>query len=33
LVWKAGMPNWVAAEAVDELKPLFGAVPPALPLK
>jgi hypothetical protein len=33
LVWKAGMPNWLAAEAVDELKPLFGAVPPALPTK
>ena len=33
LVWKAGMPSWIAAESVDELKPLFGAVPPALPMK
>jgi membrane protease subunit (stomatin/prohibitin family) len=33
LVWKAGMPNWLAAEAVEELKPLFGAVPLALPTK
>ncbi len=33
LVWKAGMPSWVAAESVDELKPLFGAAPPALPTK
>jgi membrane protease subunit (stomatin/prohibitin family) len=31
LVWKPGMAQWVAAETVDELKPLFAAVPPPLP--
>jgi membrane protease subunit (stomatin/prohibitin family) len=31
LVWKAGMPNWTAAEGVDELRPLFANVPPPLP--
>lgn len=28
LVWKAGMPQWVKAEMIEELKPLLGAVPP-----
>ena len=31
LVWKQGMANWVAAETVPELQPLFAAVPPPLP--
>jgi membrane protease subunit (stomatin/prohibitin family) len=31
LVWKPGMSQWVTAETVDELKPLFAAVPPPLP--
>ena len=31
LVWKSGMSGWVAAETVDELKPLFADVPPPLP--
>ena len=31
LVWKAGMSGWAAADTVDELKPLFGEVPPPLP--
>jgi hypothetical protein len=31
LVWRQGMANWTAAEQVDELKGLFGAVPPPLP--
>lgn len=31
LVWKAGMPNWVAADTVPELQPLFADVPPPLP--
>jgi len=31
LVWKPGMAQWAAAETVDELKPLFAAVPPPLP--
>ncbi len=31
LVWKAGMPNWAAAESVEELIAFFSAVPPALP--
>ncbi|MFL5341829.1 MAG: SPFH domain-containing protein [Gemmataceae bacterium] len=31
LVWRQGMANWVAAETVVELQPLFAAVPPALP--
>src|SRR5262245_23551654 len=31
LVWKQGMPAWVAAESVAELKELFAAVPPPLP--
>ena len=31
LVWKTGMPNWAAAEGVDELRPLFATVPPPLP--
>ena len=33
LVWKAGMQNWAAAESVEELKPLFSVIPPALPTK
>lgn len=31
LVWKAGMPNWVKAETVDELKPVFVEIPPVIP--
>jgi membrane protease subunit (stomatin/prohibitin family) len=31
LVWKQGMPSWVAAETVPDLQPLFAAVPPPLP--
>lgn len=31
LVWKAGMANWAKAGAIDELKSLFGAVPPIPP--
>jgi membrane protease subunit (stomatin/prohibitin family) len=31
LVWKQGMPAWVAAESVSELKDLFANVPPPLP--
>lgn len=31
LVWKAGMAQWVKAETVDELKKIFGQVPPAIP--
>ena len=31
LVWKAGMPNWVAAESVPELLALFAELPPPLP--
>jgi len=31
LVWKQGMPNWVAAGQVPELANLFGAAPPPLP--
>ena len=31
LLWKAGMPNWMAAEAVIDVAPLFAAVPPPLP--
>ncbi len=31
LVWKQGMANWVAAETVPELQPLFANVPPPLP--
>lgn len=33
LVWKQGMENWVAAETVQELQPVFGsAVPPVPPV-
>ena len=28
LVWKQGMGNWVQAETVQELQPVFGSVPP-----
>jgi membrane protease subunit (stomatin/prohibitin family) len=31
LVWKPGMANWTAAEAVPELAAVFAAVPPPLP--
>jgi len=31
LVWRQGMANWVAAETVPDLQPLFAAVPPPLP--
>ena len=31
LVWKSGMANWVAAETVAELQPLFAFLPPPLP--
>jgi membrane protease subunit (stomatin/prohibitin family) len=31
LVWKQGMANWIAAEAVAELQPLLIAGPPPLP--
>lgn len=31
LAWKEGMPSWLAAEQVDELKALFSAVPPPIP--
>ena len=30
LVWTAGMPGWAAANSVQELSQLFGAVPPPL---
>ena len=30
LVWTAGMPTWAAANSVQELSQLFGAVPPPL---
>jgi membrane protease subunit (stomatin/prohibitin family) len=31
LVWKQGLGNWVTAETVPELQPLFAAAPPPLP--
>ena len=31
LVWKAGMPTWVCADSVDELKGLFGNAMPPIP--
>ncbi len=31
LVWKSGMANWVAADSVAELQPLFAHLPPPLP--
>jgi membrane protease subunit (stomatin/prohibitin family) len=31
LVWKQGMPSWVAAENVPDLQKLFESVPPPLP--
>ena len=31
LVWRAGMPDWVAASAVPELAPGDDTKPPALP--
>jgi len=33
LVWKQGMPQWIAASQVSELGNLFGAMPPPLPPK
>ena len=30
LVWKAGMPNWLAAETQVELQGLFNNVPPPI---
>lgn len=33
LVWKSGMPAWVAADTVPELQALFADVPPPLPGK
>jgi len=32
LVWKQGMENWVQAETVQELQPVFGSVPPVPPV-
>jgi len=32
LVWSQGMSGWTAAETVAELAPLFGAVPPPIPV-
>ena len=31
LVWKAGMASWVAAETVDDLKPVLANVMPPIP--
>jgi membrane protease subunit (stomatin/prohibitin family) len=31
LVWKQGMANWLPAESVPELQPLFAVMPPPLP--
>ena len=31
LVWKEGMANWLAAGEVQELKNIFGSIPPPLP--
>lgn len=33
LVWKPGMSEWVKAESVDELKPMFAVMPPIPPIK
>ena len=33
LVWKAGMSAWAKAGEVEELKPIFSDVPPAIPTK
>jgi len=33
LVWKVGMPAWIAAREVPELAAIFGAIPPPLPPK
>lgn len=33
LVWKQGMPEWVIAETVQDLKALFDTVPPIPPIK
>jgi hypothetical protein len=31
LVWKAGMAQWVKAQDVPELAPLFASMPPPIP--
>ena len=31
LVWKSGMPGWVAADTIPELASMFAAAPPPLP--
>ncbi len=31
LVWKPGISEWVKAEAIDELKPIFAVIPPIPP--
>jgi len=31
LVWRQGMPNWIAAGDVTELKDLFSSIPPPIP--
>jgi membrane protease subunit (stomatin/prohibitin family) len=31
LVWKTGLPGWVAADTLPEMQPLLAAVPPPLP--
>lgn len=33
LVWKPGMSEWVKAETVDELKPMFAVMPPIPPME
>lgn len=33
LVWKPGMSEWVKAETLDELKPMFAVMPPIPPIK
>lgn len=33
LVWKPGMSEWIKAETVDELKPMFAVMPPIPPIK
>ena len=33
LVWKPGMSEWVKAETIDELKPMFAVMPPIPPIK
>ena len=33
LVWKAGMSQWMKAEAVNELNPIFSEIPPVPPIE